>query len=105
MTDDRSLERAARSWIEDGPTRAPDSAVERALLTIETTPQERDLRILRRFQTMPAPLRVAAAAGIGVLLIGGVLYALGGPSPNVGSLQPTPGPSSSPTQSPSPSVS
>ena len=24
MTDDRSLERAARSWLEDGPTRAPD---------------------------------------------------------------------------------
>ena len=36
MTDDRSLERAARSWIEAGPTRAPDRAVEAALLRIET---------------------------------------------------------------------
>ena len=42
MTDDRSLERAARSWLEVGPTQAPDRAVEAALLRIETTPQERD---------------------------------------------------------------
>ena len=49
MTDDRSLERAARSWIEAGPTRAPDRAVEAALLRIQTTPQERDLRVPWRF--------------------------------------------------------
>ena len=45
MNDDRSLERAARSWLEAGPTQAPDRAVEAALLQIETTSQERDLRI------------------------------------------------------------
>ena len=43
MTDDRSLERAARSWIEVGPTRAPEPAVQAALLRIQTTSQERDL--------------------------------------------------------------
>ena len=43
MTDDRSLERAARSWLEVGPTQAPERAVEAALLRIQTTPQERDL--------------------------------------------------------------
>ena len=37
MTDDRSLERAARSWLEAGPTQAPDRAVEAALLPINTT--------------------------------------------------------------------
>ena len=42
MTDDRSLERAARSWLEVGPTEAPERAVEAALLRIDTTPQERD---------------------------------------------------------------
>ena len=52
MTDDRSLERAARSWLETGPTQAPDRAVEAALLRIETTPQERDLRIPWRFTDM-----------------------------------------------------
>ena len=43
MTDersiDRALERAARSWIEVGPTRAPDRPVEAALALIQTTNQ------------------------------------------------------------------
>ena len=41
MTDDRSLERAARSWLESGPTEAPDRAVDAALLRIQTTRQDR----------------------------------------------------------------
>jgi hypothetical protein len=99
MTDDRSLERAARSFIEPGPTRAPEAALERALLLIETTPQERDLRIPLRFSTMTTPARVAAAAVIGVLAIGGASFILGragqtnvgGPSPSA----PHPSPSAS----------
>ena len=35
MTDDRTLERAARSWLEEGPNRAPDRPVEAALSRIE----------------------------------------------------------------------
>ena len=73
MTDDRSLERAARSWLEAGPTQAPDRAVEAALLRIQTTPQERDLRIPWRLPKMTTPARVAAAAVIGVLAVGGAL--------------------------------
>ena len=105
MTDDRTLERAARSFIEPGPTRAPEAAVQRALLQIQTTPQERDLRIPRRFSTMSMPARVAAAAAIGVLAIGGATFLLGrsgqsgvgtpGPSPAIAS--------SSPEGKPSPS--
>ncbi len=90
MNDDRSLERAARSWLEVGPTMAPSHAVDAALLRIETTPQERDLRIPWRFTAMHMPARVAAAAIIGVLLIGGAvsLFSSGGrsipvPSPTV----------------------
>jgi hypothetical protein len=45
MSDDRLLERNARAWLERGPTDAPDRVVEAALLAIETTNQERDLRI------------------------------------------------------------
>jgi hypothetical protein len=109
MTDDRSLERAARSWIENGPTEAPDRAVEAALFQIQTTPQERDLRIPWRLPTMTTPARVAAAAVIGVLVIGGALVVLkpgtssgiGGPGP---SPSPSPTPTASPTLSPSPSV-
>ena len=107
MTDDRSLERAARSWLEAGPTQAPDRAVEAALLRIETTPQERDLRIPWRLPKMTTPARVAAAAVIGVLAIGGAFYLI---SPNgrssVGVPGPTPeaSPSVSATASPSASL-
>ena len=90
MTDDRSLERAARSWIEAGPTQAPDRAVEAALLRIETTPQERDLRIPWRLPKMTTPARVAAAAVIGVLAIGGAFYLF---SPSGRSNVGVPGPS------------
>ena len=84
MTDDRSLERAARSWIETGPTRAPDFVVEAALRRIDTTPQERDLRVPRRI-TMPTIARVAGAAAIGVLLVGGAwIMFRGGNAPAVG---------------------
>jgi Tol biopolymer transport system component len=108
MTDDRSLERAARSWLETGPTQAPDRAVEAALLRIESTTQERDLRIPWRFSDMTTPARLAAAAVIGVLLVGGAFFYLAKPGqPAVGG----PGPSrsapalASPTASPKPSSS
>jgi hypothetical protein len=107
MTDDRSLERAARSWIEVGPTQAPPRAVEAALLRIETTPQERVLRVPWRFSTMSMPARVAVAAVLGVLLVGGAFYLVNRPDqPSVGvpSLSPgdTPSPSKSPAPNPSP---
>jgi hypothetical protein len=76
MTDDRSLNRAARTFIEIGPTRAPERAVERALLLIESTPQERDLRILRRFQDMNPFARMAVAAVVVVLAAGAAFYLL-----------------------------
>ena len=96
MTDERSLERAARSWIDEGPTRAPERAVEHALQLIKTTPQERDLAILRRFQAMPISTRVAALALIGVVAVAGI-YAIWRPGSSVA----VPGPNSVPTASPS----
>jgi Tol biopolymer transport system component len=108
MTDDRSLERAARSFIEAGPTQAPDRAVEAALLRIESTPQERDLRIPWRFQSMTTPARIAVAAVLGVLLVAGAVSLFGrlgqssvgvpGPSPS------SPAPAS-PIASPTPGSS
>ena len=105
MTDDRSLERAARSFIEAGPTQAPDRAVEAALLRIETTPQERDLRIPWRFPSMSIPARFAAVAILGALLLGGALVLLGGVGrPSVvgpsTTLEASIGPSPSSTESP-----
>jgi len=97
MTDDRSVERAARSWLDTGPTQAPDRAVEAALLRIQTTRQERDLRVPWRVSPM-FPLRgVAAAAVIGVLAIGGLIV-IARPGSNVGVTQtPSPSGSSSPS--------
>ena len=100
MTDDRSLERAARSWIEAGPNRAPDRVIDAALLRIETTTQERDLRIPWRLSNMITPVRVAAAAVIGVLAIGGAIYLGGSGQSDVAG----PGPSHAPTPFPSPSA-
>lgn len=69
MTDDRSLERAARSWLEAGPTGAPDRAVEAALARIQTTAQERDLRVPWRLKPMFDRL---AAAAVAIVAIGGI---------------------------------
>ena len=96
MTDDRSLERAARSWLETGPTQAPDRAVEAALLRIETTAQERDLRIPWRLPTMLTPARLAVAAVIVALAMGGTVLivnrpnqaTVGGPGPSASSSTP-----------------
>ena len=62
MTDDRSLERAARSWLEEGPTQAPEQPVDAALARIQTTSQERDLRIPWRLRTMNPMARLAIVA-------------------------------------------
>ena len=73
MTDDRTLERAARSWLEEGPTRAPERALDSALSRIQTTRQERDLRIPWRFPTMFTNRMVVAALAIVVIVAAGGL--------------------------------
>ena len=103
MTDDRSLERAARSWVEQGPNRAPEAAVEHALDTIQNTRQERDLRIPWRFTTMTMATRVAAAAVVGVLAVGGAAFLLRPTTPD-GATMPTASASAS-VSSPSPAAS
>ena len=96
MTDDRSLERAARSWLENGPSEAPDRAVEAALLRIETLPQERDWHVPWRLPKMTTTARVAAAAVLGVFVVGGALFMFGPPRQSgVGGPGPSPTPSTS----------
>jgi Tol biopolymer transport system component len=101
MSDDRTIERSARAWLELGPTQAPDHVVEAALQTIDVTPQERDLRIPWRFPTMTMPFRLAAAAVIGALAIGGsVLFLNRSTELRVGSPSPTPAQSSQASAAP-----
>jgi hypothetical protein len=104
MTEDRSLERAARSWIEAGPTEAPERAVDAALLLIQTTPQERDWHVPWRSRPMTQTTRLlAGSVAVAIALLGGVFvlrftenHGIGGPSPS--NLTPTasPAPTSSP---------
>jgi len=106
MNDDRTLERAARSWLEEGPTRAPEHPVQAALARIETTPQER---------AWPLPLggvwfgrtrrAITAAAVMAAVLLGGVLVLQRGVGPEPAtSPSPSPSTSSTPALSPSPSA-
>jgi hypothetical protein len=107
MTDDRSIERAARAWLELGPTRAPDHAVQAALDRIESTPQERDWRFpLGDFRIRPGGRAVPALAMLVVVLLGGVLLLQRGPGPGP-AISPSPAPTSSgsPSIAPSPSPS
>lgn len=106
MTDDRSIERAARSWLEDGPTRAPDHAVAAALTQIQSTTQERDWlpwRTRRMTQTLRLLASVAAIAV--VVVAGGVILLRPGSGSSVGAQPSAPVASSSPTLAPSPSAS
>jgi hypothetical protein len=100
MTNDRSLERAARSWIEAGPTLAPEHVVEAALQTIESTPQERDWIVPWRSLIVNGPLKYAAVAALGVLLILGAILVVRPPEQTVGVTYPSTGPST-PTVAPS----
>lgn len=84
MNDDRTLERAARSWLEEGPKQAPDRAVDAALSRIQTTRQERELRLPWRFAQMFNNRLLAAAIAVVVLVGGGLALTrftgVGGPS-------------------------
>ena len=101
MTDDRTLERTARSWLETGPTRAPDDVVQLALEQIETTAQDRVWPFPRSHRWIGQAYRLSSAVGIiGILLVGGVLLAQRGQGPN-----PQIGPSASPSATPSASPS
>jgi hypothetical protein len=101
MTDDRSLERAARSFIEPGPTRAPEGAVERALDIIQTTHQERDLHLPRRFTTMTLAVRIAASLAVGVIAVGAVAFMVRPASSEVSTRPTSTASASTPTPSPS----
>ena len=103
--DDRSLERAARSWLDDGPEQAPDRAVDAALARIQTTRQERDPLIPWRLTSMNRTSQFAAAAAAVVLVVGGGLLLLGRGNSGVGGPAVTPSPSPvAPSPSPIPSA-
>ena len=113
MTDQRQLDRALDAFFAEGTDELADRVIEAALDQIDHTSQRRTLRLPRRFRTMNMPTRIAAAAVIGSIAVGGTLLFsrlgqpdVGPPSPPVASTSiavGTPGPSLPPS-SPSPTA-
>ena len=101
---DRLFDNAVNDWLESGSDRTPPSAIDAVLLAVKTTPQERDLRIPRRFTEMAFPMRLAAGiAMVAVVAVGALLYVNRGTGPRVGG-EPTPSPTLAPTAAPSPTA-
>lgn len=88
MTDQRELDRLLGVYLAVGTNELADRVIDAALDEIDHTPQRRPIRMPRRFQAIPLSTRLATAAAIGVLVVGGAFYlarrdqpAVGGPSP------------------------
>ncbi|HEY8239052.1 MAG TPA: hypothetical protein VIF63_06430 [Candidatus Limnocylindrales bacterium] len=97
---DQLFDRAVRDWLEDGSDRTPPASIDAVLLAVKTTPQERDLRIPRRFSPMTTSMRVAAGIALAAIVGGGaLLYLNRGPAQGVGG-EPTPSPTTLPTPTP-----
>lgn len=89
MTTDRDFDSIARAWLDLMPNEAPDRAVEAVLRAVETTSQQRSVRLLgQRRSLMHRLVLVAAAAMLGAALVGGALF-LAGSRPSQ-STEPTP---------------
>jgi len=97
MTTQRELNRLLDAFFTEGTTELADRVIDAALDTIDHTPQRRAGGLPRRIQAMRMLTRLAAAAAIGVLAVGGALFLSRAPS-DVGSQSPTPGVSASPSE-------
>lgn len=112
MTDQRELDRLLGAFFVNGTDELADRVIDAALDQIDHTRQRHAWRLPRRFSTMTMTTRLAAAAVIGVLAVGGAFLIsqrgqpdeVGGPSlpPAASSVpaQPTQAPSQTPTQAP-----
>ena len=94
MTSQRDLDRVLGAFLADGTDELADRVIEAALDEIDHTTQRRVLRVPWRFPTMRMPNRLAAAAVIGVIAVGGGLLLLAKAQSQVGA------PSPSTTESP-----
>ncbi len=98
---DHEFDQRIADWLEDDPNLAPRQALDTVLAAFPSIPQRRTWRAPRRFQTMSVPIRLATAAVIGVLVVGGALYLARSAQPSVGMPGPTPATSPSAAASPS----
>jgi len=69
MTQRLDIERLLDDYLVDGTNELADRVIDAALDQIEYTHQRRRSLVPRRFTTMTMPIRLAAAAVIGALLL------------------------------------
>lgn len=81
--------------------RVADRVIDAALASIARTPQRRALRVPWRFNPMNGTLRLASAALVAVVAVGGVAYLLGSGGPGATA---TPSPTLAPSPSPRPTI-
>lgn len=101
MSTNSNFDRISEAWLAEGPTQLADRVVDAALDEVHLTNQRRRLTVPWRFNRMPNPLRLAAAAVIGVLLVGVIYLNLPGRN-DVGGQSQTPLVSPTPSASPTP---
>lgn len=94
------IERSLDQFLAEGPETVADRALQHALDEIDRTTQRRGLSAPWRLPLMIGYSRLAAAALIAVVVLGGALYLLG-PRSNVGPPRSTAAPSLVPTVAPS----
>ena len=95
MTDQRDLDRLLVAFFVEGTDELADRVIDSALDQITYTRQRRPLRAPWRLRPMTLPIRLATAAVIGVVAVGGAFYLIQPGKPEAGGLAPTPGVSSS----------
>ncbi len=107
MTHQPELDRILAAFLAEGHDEVADRVIEAALDQIDHTRQRRAMRVPRRLQAMPMLTRLAAAAVIGLVAVGGAVFLLRpGPSAVVGVAGATSAPTSAPSataQPPTPS--
>lgn len=106
MTTQRELDRILDEFFVTGTNELADRVIEAALDDIDHIHQRRAVRVPRRLSTMTRmQTRLAVAAVIGVLAVGGSFYLLQRPQPPASGSSPTPGVSLGATPAPSASES
>jgi hypothetical protein len=107
MTADRDLDRQLTTWLDErAALGVPEGLLARSLARVEVTRQRpgwlvgdwRALRLPRRLKTMSMLTRVAVAAIIGVIAVGGAFYLMRPDQPAIGGPAPTPAASAGPSQ-------
>jgi hypothetical protein len=92
MNAGRDVERLIADWfVEEAVLRAPDRVLEATGRVVDRTKQRR-FGVAWRSRLMSTPLRLAAAAVVGVLMVGGAIVVLRPDVEGVGGPSPTPAP-------------